>query len=95
MHDEALEDPQAFLEIAMELHSKMSLPSEELKDSPKDREWWFGNNDHLFDNAFYYASGEKEWWFCYGIDFEPMPCLQALVVRVPYLRSTVMTLKAT
>ncbi|MCB2263448.1 MAG: hypothetical protein LGR52_11045 [Candidatus Thiosymbion ectosymbiont of Robbea hypermnestra] len=74
MHDEALEDPQTFFDIAMELHSQMSLPGEELQDSPEDRKWWLDNNDHLFDDAFYYASNGKEWRFCYDIDFKPMPC---------------------
>lgn len=74
MHDESLEDPKAYFDKAMELHSKLTFPENKLKYNDAGVNWFVDNNSHHnFDSIQYYQGGQ-EWQFCYDNNFKVMNC---------------------
>ncbi len=74
MHDEALESPEIYFSIAMDLHSQLKLPEKELQYSKESIDWFVMNNPHLSEESIQYYHRGKEWQFCYDNNFNVMPC---------------------
>ena len=74
MHDEALEEPRVYFDLAMKLDGEMTLPTAELKGDAAGKRWWRDHNAHLVEGSYFFDSGKKEWRFCYSKQFESMVC---------------------
>lgn len=74
MHDEALETPDKYFAAAENLHRTMTLPENELPNTPGSRDWFYSNNSHLAKNSIKYLASSREWLFCFNNDFASMPC---------------------
>lgn len=74
MHDESLEEPKTYFDIAFKLHSQLTLPDKKLKNNSSNIKWLVKNNPHHSSNSIQYYNGGQEWQFCYDNNFEPVNC---------------------
>lgn len=74
MHDETLETPEAYFSKALELHSKIEMPTKRLPNNSQSIEWFTTNNPDIKAHSIQYWSGGKEWQFCIDNEFQFMKC---------------------